>query len=126
MQILLVGFSHNFVDSLLQKLPHPKNKFGVKTTEKYYNQIRNECEDFVLHNVNVTTIDKILKSLDISKAFGIDHISVKFLNDGALVIANHLANITNLSITLNTFPSKCKVAKKNLCLEKELRLKLKS
>ena len=94
MQILLVGFSHNFVDSLLQKLPHPKNKFGVKTTEKYYNQIRNECEGFVLHNVNVTTIDKILKSLDISKAFGIDHISVKFLNDGALVIANHLANIT--------------------------------
>ena len=56
-------FFSNIVDSLLQKLPHPKNKFGIKTTEEYYEHIRNKCEDFVLHNVDVTTVDKILNNL---------------------------------------------------------------
>ena len=50
----------NLADSLLQKLPCPKNKFGIKTTAGYYMHIRIECEDFVLRNVDVTTIDKIL------------------------------------------------------------------
>ena len=36
-----------FSVSLKQKLPRPKNKFGIKTSEKYYKQIRNKCEDFV-------------------------------------------------------------------------------
>ena len=80
----------------------------------------------MLHNYEVTTVDKTLKNLDAVKSSRIDQISAKFLKDGALVTTIHLANITNLSITLNTFPSKCKVAKKTLCLEKELRLKLKS
>ena len=37
-------------------------------------QIGNECEDFVLHNVEVTTatVDKIVKNLDVFKACGID------------------------------------------------------
>ena len=29
-------FFSNLADSLLQKLPRSKNKFGIKTTEKYY------------------------------------------------------------------------------------------
>ena len=56
-----------------------KNKFGIKSTEQCYKQIRNECEDFVLHDVDVTTADKMLKDLDASKASGIDQISVRFL-----------------------------------------------
>lgn len=53
-----------------------------------------------------------MKNLDAVKSSRIDQISAKFFKDGALVTTIHLANITNLSITLNTFPSKCKVAKK--------------
>ena len=37
----------NVADSLMRKHPLPKNKFGIKTTEEYYKQIRNEREDFV-------------------------------------------------------------------------------
>ena len=83
----------------------------MKTTEEYYKQTRNECEHFVLHNVDVTTADKILKKLDVAKSFGIDQISAKFLKDGALVVAIHLANIINLLKKPDTILSKCKIAK---------------
>ena len=68
-----------------------KNKFGIKSTEQYYKQIRNEFEDFVLHNVDVTTIDKMLKNLDAARASGIDHISARFLKDGAPVTTCHFS-----------------------------------
>ena len=98
-------------DSLLQTLPHPKNWFGIKTTEEYYKHIRNECENFVLCNVDVTIVDKILKNLDVAKASGTDQISANILKDGAPVIAIHLANLMNVSIKLDTFSSKCKDSK---------------
>ena len=66
----------------------------------------NECEDLVLHNVDVRTLDKILKNSDVAEASGTDQISDKFLKDGAPVIVVHLASI-NLSLKLDIFPSKC-------------------
>ena len=44
-------------------------------------------------HVEVTTVVNILKNFDVAMACGTDWISVKFLNDGAAVIAIHLANI---------------------------------
>ena len=96
---------------MLLKLPHPKNKFAIKTTTEYYKKVRNKCEDFVLHNVDITSVEKILKNLDVPRTSGIDQISARFLKNGAPVIAIHLANIINLSIKLDTFPSQCKIAK---------------
>ena len=52
----------------------------------------------------------MLKNLDAAKASGIDQISARFLKDGAPVTTCHLS-LTNLSIKLDTFPSKCKTAK---------------
>ena len=92
-------FFSNLEDLLLPKLPRPKSKCGIKITEEYYKQNQNECENFVLHNIGVTTVDEILKCLDVVKPFGIDQISAKFLKDD-------LANIINLSIKRDTFPSK--------------------
>ena len=57
-------FFSYLADLLLQKLARPKNKFRIKTTEKYYKQIQRKNEDFVLHNVDVTTVDKIFTNLD--------------------------------------------------------------
>ena len=88
---------------MLQKIPCTKNKFGIKTTGEYYKQIRNKCEDFLLHNVKATSFEKVLKNLDVAKAFGIDQISGNFLKDGASVTAIHLANIINLSIKFDMF-----------------------
>ena len=108
-------FFSNLADSLLQKLPRPKNKFEIKTTESYYKHIRIECEDFVLRNVDVTTIDKILKNRSIQ-------ISAKFLKDGAPITAIHLANIINVSIKL----SKCKIAKIKPLLKKGIKTEAKN
>ena len=58
MQIILV-FSKlsRFTAAELQR---PKIKCGIKTIEKYYKQIQSKCEDFVLHSVDVTTVDELL------------------------------------------------------------------
>ena len=60
-------FSSNLAYSLLKKPPPIKIKFGIKITEEYYKQMRKECEEFVLQHIDVTTIDKILKDLDVAK-----------------------------------------------------------
>ena len=96
-------------DSVLQKLPHPKNKFGIKTTEEYQKYIRNACENFVLCNVDVTIVEKISKSLDVAKASGIDQISANILKDGAPILAIHLANI--ILYTYILFRLNVKIAK---------------
>ena len=118
-------FFSDLVDSLLQKLPTPKSKFGIKITGEYYKQIFNKWGDFVLQNVDKISDEKILENLDVAKASGIDQISAKFLNDGAPVIAIHLANINNLWIKLDIFPWQFKIAKINLCSKSGLRLELK-
>ena len=74
-------------------------------------------------NVDVTSVEKILKNLDVAKASGIEQISARFLKDGAPIIATHLANIINLSIKLDTFPSLCKIAKIKPLFEKGLKTK---
>ena len=94
--------------------------------EEYDKQIQNECEGFVFLNVEVTSVKKILKTLDVAKASRINQISAKILKDDAPVIATDLTNIINLPIKLDTFPSKHKIAKKALCLKKKLRLKLRT
>ena len=68
----------------------------------------------------MTTVDKIFKHLDVAKTSGIDQISAKFFEDGAPVITIHLANVINLSIKLETFSSKCNMAKMNFWLKRSL------
>ena len=99
----------NLADSLLQKLPHPKNKLWIKIIEEYYKQIQNKRQDFILHNVEVTLVEMILKSWDVAKVSGIYQISAKFLN-GAPVIAIYLTSIINLSKNFDTFPWQYEIA----------------
>ena len=69
----LCRFFSNLADSLLQKLPQTIIKYEIKTNKEYYKQIQNECEDFVLHNVEVTiSFEKILNKLDVAKTSGVD------------------------------------------------------
>ena len=67
--------------------------------------------ELFLHNIDITSVEKILKNFDVVKTSGIDQISARFLKDGTPVIAICLANIINLSIKLDIFPSQCKIAK---------------
>ena len=72
MQIFFVDFPQT--DSLLQKLPRPKINLESK------------LQDFILHNVEVTSVEKILKNLDVAKASGIVQVSAKFFKDGPPVM----------------------------------------
>ena len=54
------------------------------------------------------SVKKILQNFDAAKVSGIHQISRKFLKDGAPIIAIHQANVINLSIKLDAFPSQCK------------------
>ena len=64
-----------------------------------------------MHNLGLNSVENILKISNIGKASRIDQVSAKCLKDGAPVISNHIANIINLSIKLDTFSLKCKIAK---------------
>ena len=50
-------FFSNLADSL-----NLQNNCGIKTSEEYYKQIRNNYEDFVSHNEEVRTVDKVSKN----------------------------------------------------------------
>ena len=54
---------------------------------------------------------KLLKSIDISKAAGVDNLPGRFLRNGAVVLAKPVIEIGNLSIKSKTFPDPCKLAK---------------
>ena len=61
--------------------------------------------------VSEDSILKILKNIDENKAAGLDHLSGKFLKDGATILAKPLSQICNLSIKYSTLPNDCKTAK---------------
>ena len=82
------------------------------------------CGDFVLHHVNITSVEKIFKKLNVAKASGIDQISARFLYDGYLVIASHLAYSINLSKKLDTFP--LQDSKKNPSFKKGIKIEVKN
>ena len=54
------------------------------------------------------TVLKLLQHLDENKAAGLDNLSVKFLKDGATVLAKPISQICNL---YSIFPSDCKTVK---------------
>ena len=93
-------------------MPRVPNKFTSQTTKNYYAKTScNVSNDFKFSNVSEEDVKKILLSLDISKAAGMDQIPAKFLREGAKVLALPLRNIINLSIKLSTFLEECKIAK---------------
>ena len=81
----------------------------------------NESNDFEFSNVS----EKILLSLNTSKAVGMDQIPAQFLRDGAEVFPLPLGNI-KLSIKLSTLPEECKIAKLKLIFKKGARTDLKN
>lgn len=59
--------------------------------------------EFFLCNVEITSVEKKLKTLNVAKDSTIDWISSKFLEDGALVIVTLLISIINVLIKVDPF-----------------------
>ena len=76
-------------------------------------KIKNVCvpeNTFDLPYASTSGINKIIKSLNVSKAKGTDGISVKFVKMSANLIDCHLANIINNDISSNKYSKHAKTA----------------
>ena len=65
---------------------------------------------FELKEVTISDVFKKLQEVNVAKATGHDNIPYKILKIAAPVISLSLADLFNLSITINTFPDEWKVA----------------
>ena len=104
--------------NLVKQLPPPKNRFDLKSVEKYYSSFNFSENKFSFERVSPESVLKTLKNLDTNKASGIDNISGKFLKDGTKILAVPISQICNLSISRSTFPDACKIAKLKLLFKK--------
>ena len=66
--------------------------------------------NFKIPLINIPSLTEALKSLDMSKATGLDCLSPRILKISAEVVAPSLSKIINQSITESQFPSILKVA----------------
>ena len=116
-------FFANMPEILLQKFPAPSNKYGIDSVNKFYKdldlttkfQLKPTIEDIVL---------KLLKTFEISQAASIDNLLGRFLEDCAVIFANPVTKICNLSTKSETFPDPCKVAKLKPIFKKGSRMEL--
>ena len=61
---------------------------------------------------------KLFKNVKATKAAGNGQISGKFLKDWALILANPISELCYLSVTFESFPDVCKIAKVKPLFEK--------
>ena len=99
------AYFSNLAENLVGRLPNPSNKNGVLSVAQYYNHL-GLTKKFELLPTEKHYLLKVLRDIVTSKAAGIDRLPVKFLKDGANVLAKTVTDICNLSISLNKFPSK--------------------
>ena len=52
-----------------------------------------------------------MKNIKVTKAAGTDQVSIKFLKDGALILAKPISKLCNRFMTFGSFPHACKFAK---------------
>ena len=97
------NYFSSLVHNLLSKLPLSPNIFTESKIASYYdNNAVSKDLNFQLSETSTEKIVSILKSLNLSKAPGIDNLSGKFLKDGAHVLAKLISQLCNLSIKLLT------------------------
>ena len=78
----------------------------------YYKRFLNtENRKFTFSPTSEDEVSKLLKYANPEKAAGIDNLSVRFLKDGAVVLALPISKLCNLLMKRSKFPLDCKIAK---------------
>jgi len=117
------NFFGNLAIELLNKLPNSTNNFGTDSINEYYNHLNIRNKDFCFNITSESVVLNLLQNIEPSKSAGIDNINGKFLKDGAILLANPVTKIFNLSIKLSEFPELCKIAKLKPLYKKGNKLK---
>ena len=110
--------------SLVASLPVPKGVFsaGSAMFMDFYREKGVRRDSFRLSPVRARFVTEQLMSLKVGKSTGLDGISVRFLRDGAEVLAAPLSHIVNLSLTSEVVPSGMKDARVTPLFKKGSRL----
>ena len=110
--------------SLVRGLPLPKGVFGTGSAHfrDFYREKGVRQGAFRLSPVRTRFVFDQLSELKVGKSTGLDGISVRFLKDGAEVLAGPLCHIVNLSITSEVVPSGMKDARVTPLFKKGSRL----
>ena len=108
---LFKDFFSNLANNLFLKLPEAPKRFGKESLSLYYDKFNLHSKNFNFCSVSKEPVLKIIQNLDLSKASGIDTISVRFIKDGANVLAVPISQLFNLSIKTSSFPDDCKISK---------------
>ena len=96
------------VDDLKLK---PTGKFGIPSVRHITRNLTSVKKKLNFEKVSSVSILKISKEFKTNKATGVDNLTGRFLKDGSNILCTPKAKIYNLSITLASFPEKCKIAK---------------
>ena len=110
--------------SLVAKLPLPRGLFSTRSAvfEGFYREKRVRQGSFELSPVRTRFVFDQLCSLKDGKSTGLDGISVRFLKDGAELLAGPLCHVVNMSITSGVVPSLMKDARVTPLFKKGSRL----
>ena len=95
-------FFTNIEKKLLLKLPLPPKKYGIDAVKIFYKNL-NITTKFQLKPSTKDISLKLFKSIDISKAAGVDNLPGIFLKDGAVILVIPVTEICNLSIKSKIF-----------------------
>ena len=94
--------------------PGPSLAENIDNNECNYSQLVNRVDSsFHFQPVSSSQIYKVLNSLSVCKAIGIDKISAKVLKWARQVVSESLMQIFNRSIVSHVFPSEWKVTRVN-------------
>ena len=92
---------------------------NIHNIECNYSQFVNRVDvSFLFQPVSLSQVYKLLNSLSVCKASGIDKISAKVLKWAAPVVSESLMQIFNRSIVSHVFPNEWKVARVNALQKK--------
>ena len=94
----------------MKKPPKPPNRFTSNTAFQHYKGII-QTDSLNLATVSENTILNIFKNTNVFKAAVQNNLSGCFLKDGAQVLAKHITDLCNLSVTSGKFPDSCEIAK---------------
>ena len=94
----------------MDNLPAPTGLFGIGSVTTYYGNLNLQTDQFHLKLTSHEIVLKLLEDINAARSMDIDKIGGRFLKDGATVLAAPINNFFNLSISLSSFPEKCKIA----------------
>ena len=99
----------SLAQNLVSYLPPSSNIFTESKLVSFYDN--NAVSKDLKFKYFVSNFVSILNSLNPSKVAGIHNLSGKFLKGSADILARPISQLRDLSITTNSFPRSCKIAK---------------